>query len=225
MDRSPSNELSLIAFASGELSADDARAVEAELARDPAAKARVELLRQAITSLRTDDGEAPAAEAVARVQTAVRAMLGPARQVESAGVRWWEGLLEVAATLFFDSRSAPALASGLRGISATRELSYCGDGVEIDLGIEPQTAHEQSSGHGGLQTREGEPRARLVGQISVHAGAIDRIAVTRGTPRRLVAELVPDARGVFVQTLERGRYDLLIAQGDRVLTIEGLEVE
>jgi len=221
MDRPPPTEETLIALAAGELSPEEGRLVEMALTRDPAAAARVALFRQAIESLRTDDAERPAIEALARVQGVIRSMLRPVRSDDTAAANWWEGLLEVAATLFFDSRSAPALASGLRGTSATRELSYRGDGIEVDLGIEPQVSDEHLSASGG----DREPRARLVGQISVHVGTVDRIAITRGTPRRLVAELEPDSRGVFMLALERGRYDLLIAQGDRVLAVEGLEVE
>ncbi len=221
MDRPPLNEHTLIAFASGELSPEEGHRVSLALAGDPAAAARVALLRGAIESLRSDDAERPASEAVARVQGVVRSMLRPARRDDAAVATWWEGLIEVAATLFFDSRSAPGLTLGLRGSSSTRELSYRGDGIEVDLGIEPQVSHERSIAPGGDRA----PRARLVGQISVHAGRVDRVAITSGLPRRLVAELTPDSRGVFMLALERGRYDLLFAQGDRVLTIDGLEVE
>lgn len=187
----------LIAFAAGELAGDDLRAVEQQIATDPAAARTVALFRAVRSTLRDDDSVAPPDAVVARA----RALFRPA---PSAVAAWWEALKRVVAELTYDSRPALALA-GLRGAGDARQLSYHAEIADVDLQIDAA---------GEL--------ARVTGQVSAAAPAeaheVALVPQSGGEP--VQARVEPD--GSFVLSAPRGAYDLVVRFADDALVMSGL---
>lgn len=235
----------LAAFASGELSAREAAAVEEALRRDQAAQASVHRMRVAIAAMRSDDSSEPSIEAIGRAKSAVARVVDVARRNETVGNTmrpWWHGwhgVVEALARLVYDSRSHPEMAAGFRGGAETRQMTFVAsegrDEVELDLQIGPPAASGAAdAGVGQHDPKLIGERCRVIGQLSPVVGdapvCSDRkvVALRSGTDDA-VAHAATDRNGVFSMSLPPGRYDFACAiegvdDTTVAVTIRGIDV-
>ena len=216
----------LAASASGELSPAAASAIEAAAARHAEDAASLRGMRGIVDTLRSDDGTLPPAESVARTK-ATLAALGRRQALAPEGItRWWQLALQavdrLTARLIFDSaqpehalgvRDASALAGG--ELTSTRHLAFQREGVEVDLQFESGTF-------------EGHPaRCQIIGQISRTDGdggpCTDVPVALVCTATGVVVEVATDATGVFVASVDPGRYDLIVG-GPEATVLPAIQV-
>ncbi len=197
----------LIAYASGDLTGDEAAAVAAHVKVDPHARATVEAWRSVAAAWRTDDTTTPSEQVVARVK-----QMYAARPASAAAPRaaWLELLDRVLATLVFDSRTQPTMA-GFRGTAEVVRLSFTCELGDVDLEVLPPDG-------------AGDARARVIGQMSPSGPKADHVAFCRPGTREVAADgpVLPD--GTFELLVEPGAYDLLLHVSGRILTVPSLEL-
>jgi len=195
----------LLAYAAGELSADDACEVEAALARDRQLAATVERLRAVVHTMRTDDSLDAPPESIAAAKALFRA------RPSAGGPPWLEGLRQIVAALVFDSRPQAALA-GLRGHSDTYQLAYesVPADVELEVAVDPAD----------------RTRRRLRGQVSVH-GELRAAGVALAAPGTFkpLALTTPDSSGMFRVVAPPGRFDLFIWLQESMIVLPNVEIE
>jgi anti-sigma factor RsiW len=182
----------IVALATGELDAAQARLFEAALRRDPEAWAMLERLRRLVADLRGDDTRPAPAAAIRRALEAFRPQAAPGPGLVAA---FLAGARRVTAALVFDSQARAALA-GFRGPSAARHLAFRADAGRLDL---------QIAGAGGPE----QARWRLRGQVELGGGvgAVALVEAASGVP--LVTGRV-DADGRFTLDAQSGTYDLMV---------------
>ncbi len=190
----------LIAYAIGELSPDAALVVETHVAESPSAAARLERIRSAIQSMRTDDSTAPSADAIARAKAVFRPL--PDTRRES----WWNRLERVVAVLVFDGRAQPARA-GYRGGEGVVQLSYESDAADVDLELVPPASADESTW-------------TLMGQIAPHAPTVHlTVALVSQSGAAASVEVGVDEQGMFTLRSDPGTFDLMIRVGDKVIVL------
>ncbi len=197
----------LIAYAAGELAADEAAEVEAHLARDPSAAATVARYRMAQATLRGDDSVEPPAESVARA----RAIFDPGRAA-AARPSIGEHVQRLVARLLYDSRAEPALA-GLRGAGTGFQMSFeLPGGAELDLQAEPAD--------------EADGAWRLLGQVApVLPRSKLRVSLCRAGSLLPIRTIEADERGAFALRVEPGTFDLHVSMPAGAVVIPDLRIE
>lgn len=181
----------LIAYASGELRADEAALVEAHLAAAPTRAGSIARLREVLETMRQDDSEQPQQEVVQRAISAFADLSA----VSQSG--WLELARHVVASLVFDSRARPLMA-GFRGGCAGYQLAYECEPARIDLQVSP-----------GAGEQPGQVRVR--GQVTARdAAVLGSVSVVDAGSEEVSAWAVPDRFGRFKLDLEGGAYDLLV---------------
>lgn len=209
----------LVALASGELDAPEARAVEEQTHASREASEALTSLRMLIGSLRQDDSTEPTSEAIGLARAVFRH-----RPAESpaADRNWLAVAIEAIATLIHDSRRTPALA-GLRGAEDGYRMSFATPTCEVDLQIEPVPARIE----GGSAPRDGAEstsRVRLLGQATSDAATPVAVAIAPVGTRDVLAETESDEHGVFSFTVAPGRYDLMILGARGAVVLPDLDV-
>ena len=212
----------LLAYAAGELSVQDAGAVEEFLARDHEARQFVALYRSVLETVARDESVEPPLKSI----QAAKAIFDASAVKWTAGTRptWIDSLRQLAATLVFDSRVQPALA-GYRGGSGGFELGFVSDAGEIDLQAEP-------AGDDPALPRS-TPRWRIIGQVSPNESSdeqsIPAVAVALVNCQAMSADEAhladADDHGVFSIHAEPGCYDLHVRIGDTVVVIQDVRIE
>jgi anti-sigma factor RsiW len=198
----------LIAFAAGELAAEQAGRVEAYASRHPDAAATIARYRMARSTVRADDGVDPPPQAVAEAKAIYRPPREPSR-APSLG----DSIAQLVARLIYDSRAEPALA-GIRGGATGFQLEY--ELPETEARLELQADVDED----GADAR----RWRLVGQVTSHEPAAPRVALCRaGSPTPMV-EADADERGVFVMKVDPGVYDLHVHLSDGVAVVPDIRM-
>ncbi|MFO0838765.1 MAG: hypothetical protein U1D55_09570 [Phycisphaerae bacterium] len=194
----------LIAYAAGELPANETSQVEAAVQCSPELARQVEATRRLISLMRCDDSVSPPAATIARA----KAVFQPK---PTAMPEWFSTLGRVVASLIFDSRMQPALA-GFRGDQDGFSLSFQADRAEIDLQVEPATGSEPP----GTWNVTGQ-----VSDLSAHAVELAWAWSDEGT---LVRAVQSDSHGAFAFQTLPGTYDLLVKLEDRVLVASRVEI-
>lgn len=191
----------LVAYASGELSAADARRVEAR-AGDSGAVTR---LRRLFELLRTDDSAAPPGAVRRRAIAAFGESARPSRP-------WLDGLQQLVARLVLDSRDQVAVAAYRGGTSSYRMAfdSPCG---RIDLQVRPPAA-------------PGSDTWRLRGEAAFDETRATAVSLVAGGASEPAATASADEQGHFNIESPPGVYDLLIEleTADQVVVAPGLEI-
>ncbi len=191
----------LVAYASGELSDAEAALVGAWLAPDAARN--VELLREVIETLRSDDTQPATPSAIRRAVAALAA--------ERTG--WIGAARQLLAQLIHDSRWQLA-PGGYRGPAASGyQLSFDSSWGRVDVQVlEPSVP--ASRGY------------RVRGQVTAVPGASAGDAVLRQRDGDAVLASGTDPFGRFMIEAEPGVYDLLIEldNGARAIVAPGLEI-
>jgi anti-sigma factor RsiW len=206
----------LIAFAAGELDADRAARLEAELASDPGARRTVDAFRRVAAIAASDNSVAPSADAVLRAKAVFDA--AALRAGRPAG--WWVALERVVAALCFDSRVQP-VAVRYADAGARIQLAFESDRAEIDLQAERLAAEP---GAGAIApAASGAARWRLTGQIAGERLGSCRV-VLLDADGAAVDETMTDERGMFIFDVESGRYELGFAVDGGLLVAPALEL-
>lgn len=197
----------LAAFAAGELSVAEVSAIREYLAADAAAASTVARLQLLLTTLRTDDSQAPPADMLERAKALFRE-----RKQVLPGESWFDAIKQVVAELVYDSRPRLALA-GVRGGSGSYQLSFESDLADIDLDVEPL----------------GEPDAdqrRLIGQVSPRSDeAATKVVLARPGTTAPVHIVEPDESGMFKLTTERGKFDVLVSLPEGLVVLPAVEIQ
>lgn len=198
------NTDTLIRFAMNQLSATEAAAVAAELARNPQARDTVERLRLVARTLREDDSTPAPASTLAAAKRLFR------ERPVAPPVGWLEQLQRLVAALVFDSRPQAALA-GVRGATGTFQLSFESEAADVDVQLE-QIDQETGSW-------------QILGQVTPHlSGTVQAVVLaTRGT-FEIVNAATPDANGAFCLKAGRGSFDILISVADALVVLPGVEL-
>ncbi len=201
----------LIAYAAGELPAEEAAEVQAYLAANPSAAEPVALYGQARAALQDDQGADPPADVVAKAKR----IFAGAQSDPALG--WLARLEQFIAELVFDSRAEPALA-GYRGAAMTFQLSFECELASVDLEAEPLVD--------GNAVGPDESQWRIMGQVDLRQpdSLIELALVEQGTGAK-VADTVADEHGMFALEVKAGRYDLLLRVGDKVVVLRNIEIQ
>lgn len=212
----------LLAYAAGELSVQDAAAIEAYLAQNSAAREFVTLYRSVVETMVNDASVEPPIETI----QAAKAIFNPiaVRRPSHARPTWMDSLRQLVATLTFDSRFQPALA-GYRGGSTGFELGFTSAAGDIDLQAEPVQDDRSAS--------RDTSRWRLIGQVSPNESAANQsmpdvaVALVRrdGAETDDAASADADEHGVFSIQAEPGRYDMHVRIGDTVVVVQDVRIE
>ena len=192
----------LVAYASGDLSAEEAQTVRAFLAADATAASAFERIRDIVQVLRSDHSASAPADSVA----AAKSIFRPQPAVEP----WWKRLAEIVAEVVFDSRMQPALAGFRSSGGSGFQIALESDAASVDLQFEPRD-----------ETRESW---RIMGQVVPADGPNAEIAVLVAAGSDRVGEASADDSGVFTMIVDRGEYDLCVRIRDRVLRVPGIRV-
>jgi anti-sigma-K factor RskA len=183
----------LLAYAAGDLPADEARAIEAHLAGDPEAARTIATYRHAARQAATDDSTAPPAATVARSKRIARTL----GETDRAPADWLTRLQSIVADLVFDSRLEAAAVRD--EVASTRvQLGFEANEIEVELQAD----------------REGEDTARpwrVLGQIDADQESETiraEIAITTSGTTDVVETSTTDERGMFSASLPDGRYDV-----------------
>lgn len=197
----------LIAFAAGELAADDPAAaaqLQAKLNASPHLARELETVVRVLETMRRDTTVLPPELLVERAVALLRAgdHQSPARSPISHAVA-------VVLELVYDSRQPQAFA-GVRGHGDSYHLTFAGDDAEVDLQVSP-TADR--------------PKLRVVGQVTAGNGAgAPRLRLLRRESGETVHTSWPDDTGLFRLTIEPGLYNLEIDMKARALRIDDLDL-
>lgn len=202
----------LIAYASGELSGDEAESVSAFLKTNPAAAQTVAMYKQAHLMASTDESIAPPMQLVAKAKSIFSS------QVQSPAISWIDQLQQIIVELVFDSRAQPALA-GIRGVGTAFQASYETEQVSVDIEAEPieESASEYSS----------KEQWRIMGQIDMPESAanVDVAMIPSASTTALESkQTTTDEHGMFTVEVETGTYDLLIRCGDSVVVLKNINI-
>ncbi len=190
----------LVAFACGELNADEGGEVQRSIEGSPDSASIVARLRDVLAALGAGALSEPRPALVARLSRIARPELS-----SRAGMT-----VRAIASLIFDSWAAPA--TGLRGSEGPRQLVFESDAVEVDLVTRPP-----EHGKGGPW--------RIRGQVTVLRGEpVTGIDLCRQGSSTAVGHAQPDAEGQFVLAADHGVYDLVVRHGSAEVMIEGLDV-
>jgi hypothetical protein len=201
----------LIAYAAGELPAEEAAQVQAYLAANPSAAEPVALYRQARAALQNDQGADPPVDVVAKAKR----IFAAARSDPAPG--WLARLEQFIGELVFDSRAEPALA-GYRGAATTFQLSFECEVASVDLEAEPLVD--------GNTVGADESQWRIMGQVDLRQpDALVELALVEQGAGAKVADAVADEHGMFTLEVKAGRYDLLLRVGDKVVVLRNIEIE
>jgi len=202
MMRSKPTYEQLVAYAAGDLSAEEAQAVRAFLTTDAAVASTFERIRSIVQALRSDHSVSAPADSIQAAQSIFR----PRPAVEP----WWNRLAEIVAKVVYDSRMQPALAGFRSGGGSGFQIALESDAASVDLQFEPQDETRTSW--------------RIMGQVVPADGPNAEIAVLVATGSNQVGEATADDTGVFTMILDRGEYDLCVRVRDRVLRVPGIRV-
>lgn len=202
MMRSKPTYEQLVAYAAGDLSADQAQEVCAYLMTDAAASSTFERVRAIVQAMRTDQSVSASADSIA----AAKSIFRPLPAVEP----WWKRLSEAVAEVVFDSRMQPALAGFRSSGGSGFQIALESEAASVDLQFEPQDESRSSW--------------RIMGQVVPADGPSAEIAVLVASECDPVSETFADDSGVFTMTLDRGEYDLCVRVRDRVLRVPGIRV-
>lgn len=197
----------LVAYAAGDLAAEDRARVEALLTRDADARAALHFVRTVINVMRTDDTQ-PASDAA---RARAKALFDPAF-LPAAPHPTRPGLLQLVAELLFDSRLQPS-PTGFREAADGVQLAYRAADVDVDIRLDPPGERDD------LEEWE------VVGQISVET--TDPVTLTfrsQDAPAAALPVTVSSDGGYFRTRLRPGAYTAEIAVGDRIIILGDLHL-
>ena len=197
----------LLAYAAGELGADERAEVEARLRHDASARATLKLYQRAQHALANDDSMAPPAATIARA----KAIHASSRRDSKAN--WLERAQQLVARLVFDSRTQPAPA-GMRSSHQSCALMFETENESIDLQAEP------------TRNTDGRITAwQLVGQVEQEGEPEGcPVAIIDLLDERSVAAASLDERGMFALTLSPGTYEIRIALPTHTFVVPQLDL-
>lgn len=200
------SEEKILSLLLGELDQDQAALVQKAVDQSPEFSQRAARMRAILETIRTDDSEAPGAEAA---RAALRAVCPP----ESSGKRsnWWETLDRIIAAITFDSRTQPALA-GYRGGTQGYQLSY--EAPDVDIDVEVRARSEEDESAGGV----------ILGNIAAAGGAGDVVLLESGSGAPVLHGRA-DQRGNFRIEAPQGEYEMGIRLAERVVMLSGIRIE
>jgi hypothetical protein len=201
------NELfeNLVAYAVGELNAEEVRSVERRLADSPSLRADLDAIRQFLKTMREDDTVMPQEHLIQRVL----------RIFDQNNVHNSSSTLErtgrFIAQLIFDSRAQPTL-SGFRGRGEGYHLMYASEVGEVDLQV----------------TRDSAASSKLLeirGQVSAADAHPTLIHLARRGDEETIREAYTDQQGTFRFDTQPGWYDLRIEFAEKTLLVEDVHIE
>lgn len=193
----------LLAYVTGEGSADERAHIEREAADSAETAATLARLQSIVRTMRTDDTFAPSPEAVAAAIAIHARHFVPQPS-------WLERLARTVAEMVFDSRREPALV-GLRGDDETVQLSFSSALADIDLQLDPA----------GLDSDD----VNIMGQVSPHAVAAEtEVALIEPRGGVAVGVTTPDESGVFRLHARPGAYDLVVRLNDAAVVLPNIEI-
>jgi anti-sigma factor RsiW len=188
----------LVDYAEGRLDDTERANVAARLADDPAAFARLAEIQQLMMLMRDDANNEDAPSHV--IQRASRLL----RQRKATAPTSTHLLRRLVAVLMHDSAASPALGLRAAGDSATRQLLYTAESIDVDIRITPQT--------GGFVVA-----GQMLGPES------DGLVTLAGDTAQLEATL--NDLGEFVlPVVSAGRYKLTLRTGDAEVSFPALEL-
>ncbi len=194
----------LLAYVAGDLSAEEAAAIEAELATDTDAARVIADYRMIAAAVQADAARPVPAELIAKAKAIFRR-----RAVQGPGLV--DRLRALVADLTFDSRAEVALA-GLRGQAQAHQLSYQAGDLEIDLQLDP--------------VGEGDGRRwRVLGQVSAdELPQVRSVQLTAAGSEQVLDEASADEHAMFSLDLEAGVYDLFLDVAGERIVLQGLRM-
>lgn len=194
----PSEPISLevlLKYAAGELSSDEAAAVERLTATSEGARKALSQVRSLRALMLADDSEAAPAGAVAKAKAVYQPKARP-------GIV--DQIKRFIGELVFDSRSEAAMA-GLRGGDEGFQLSYHSPVAELDIECLPS----------------GEGEWRIRGHITPSGGLPESVELSGPT----VSTAAPDHHGGFVMTVTPGEYELRLVHAGAEVVFPPLTLE
>lgn len=193
----------LVAYVTGEISAEESLGIEREAAVSADTAAAIARLRSIIQTMRTDDTVAPSPRAVAAAIAIHARNFVPQPS-------WLERLARSVGELVFDSRRQPALV-GLRGDDETVQLSFSSALADVDLQLDPASPESTN--------------VNIMGQVSAHAAsAATEVALVEPRAGVAVGVATPDESGVFRLQARPGAYDLVVRLDDAAIVLPNIEI-
>lgn len=189
----------LVDFAEGRLDESERAAVTARLSGDPVATARLADIQQLMMLMRADaatNEDAPSHV----IQRASRLL----RQRKAATPATPSLLRQLVAVLLHDSAVSPALGVRAGGESATRQLLYAAESIDVDVRIAPQA--------GGFVVAGQMLGPESEGQVAL-AGDTAQVEATLNDLGEFMLPAVP-----------AGRYTLTLRTGDAEVAFPALEL-
>lgn len=209
----------LIAYAAGELSAADARAVAAHVQRDAKAAALVAAYRAVRSTVQSDDGAAPPQRAIERAKAIFHTRDATVANRPGVLASWIESVDRFIATVIYDSRVQPAAVRFADPTAGDRiNLTFETEGGEVDVQAERLGERHEV----GREAR----RWRIMGQISSDSpGGRRELALVHRDASAAPLHAVADEHGTFIIDASAGAYELLLRDGNRVFVLTPIELK
>jgi anti-sigma factor RsiW len=211
----------LIAFAAGELPAQQMQIVAAHVQNDAEAAATVAAYRAVRQTMQGDDSVAPPADLMARAKAIFRNRANEAANRPGVLAKWMQAVDRLVATIVYDSRVQPAAVRFADPSAHDRiTLAFETDKGEVDLQAERLPVEHDAA---AAET----PFWRVMGQVtdeSESAGVPREVALLARDSSAVIGQVTTDNHGQFAIDAPAGAYELLLRDGERAIVLTPIDL-